>query len=164
MTAVRVNPGPRRSTARLAAVQALYEMELAGISATDILDGFLAERWNLSGQKEGEGETAQLAEPDDKLMNQLVSGAAARKSELDRLIGPALSGGWTDARLENLLRAILRAGTFELLALCDIPARTVISEYVDVAKAFYEGPEAAMVNGVLDTLARSLRAGEMGEG
>ena len=63
MTAVRVNPGPRRSTARLAAVQALYEMELAGISATDILDGFLAERWNLSGQKEGEGETAQLAEP-----------------------------------------------------------------------------------------------------
>ncbi len=163
------DPGPRRSTARLAAVQALYEMELAGISAADVLDGFLADRWNLSGQGRGEGEgdeeTAEfkLAEPDDKLMAELVSGAAARKPELDLLIGPALSGGWTDARLENLLRAILRAGTFELLALADIPARTVISEYVDVARAFYEGPEAAMVNGVLDTLARQLRAAEMAD-
>jgi N utilization substance protein B len=162
------DPGPRRSTARLAAVQALYEMEIAGISATDVLDGFLNERWNLSGQgrKKGEEdeETAGLAEPDGKLMNELVNGAAARKSELDRLIGAALSGGWTEARLETLLRAILRAGTFELLALADIPARAVISEYVDVAKAFYEGPETAMVNGVLDNLARRLRAGEMADG
>ncbi len=160
------DPGPRRSTARLAAVQALYEMELAGIPAADVLDGFLANRWNVSGEGKGESdeETAELAEPDGTLMNELVSGAAARKSELDQLIGPALSGGWSDARLETLLRAILRAGTFELLALADIPARTVISEYVDVANAFYEGPEAPMVNGVLDTLARQLRAGEMADG
>jgi len=160
------DPGPRRSTARLAAVQALYEIDLTGIPAKSVLDDFLAKRRNIGGGDEGDAEPPQpaLAEPDDKLLAELVGGVMGRLDELDRLIKPRLSGGWSEERLESLVRSILRAGVYELLALPDIPARTVISEYVEVAKAFYTGPETALVNGVLDTIARDLRAGEMADG
>jgi len=160
------DPGPRRSTARLAAVQALYEIELTGIPTKSVLNDFLAKRWNISDDDEAgnkDAPEAALAEPDGELLAELVGGAGGRFDELDRLIKPALSGGWSEERLEALVRAILRAGVYELLALPDIPARTIISEYVDVAKAFYTGAETGLVNGVLDTIARDLRAGEMAD-
>lgn len=146
----------RRSAARLAAVQALYEMDLSGADWDPVLAGFLAKRWQGDGIE-------PVGDPDPEFLAELLRGTAARMSEVDALIEPTLSGEWTLDRLEAVIRAILRAGTFELLARADVPVRVVISEYVDVAHAFFLGKEAALVNGVLDRLARSLRADEAAE-
>lgn len=150
--------GGGRSTARLAAVQALYEMDLAGAAADPVLSDFLRDRW-----RPDPGQPSLVA-PDSELLSQLVRGVSERIQDLDGIIGPALTGGYSVKRLETLLRAILRAGTYELLALGKIPAAVVINEYVDVAHAFFEENEAAMVNGVLDRLARTLRAEEVEAG
>ena len=95
------------------------------------------------------------------VLNDLVHGVSSGQEELDGLIGPALSEDWTVDRLEALLRVILRAGTYELKIKKNIPAAVIISEYLDVAHAFFEGGETRMVNGVLDHLARDLRTGEL---
>jgi len=86
-----------------------------------------------------------------------VSGALARKDELDALIQGKLAGGWTLGRLDRPMKAILRAGPYELAARPDVPVGSVISEYVDVAKAFYDARESGFVNGLLDALAKELR-------
>lgn len=148
--------GRRRSTARLAAVQALYEMDLAGSEADPVLQEFLEKRWTNS-----DGDDAPLAEPDVKLLTTIVQGVSARRDELDRILEKALTKAWPPERLETLLRAILRAGVYELSTLNDVPARVVITEYVDVAHAFFDGNERGLVNGVLDRLARSLRPNEL---
>ena len=152
--------GRRRSAARLAAVQALYEMDMAGAAADPILGAFLQDRWKVNGE---DGAAADLAEPDGALLADLVRGVAARRDDLDGMIGAALSAQWTLERLEVVLRAILRAGTYELLARADIPPRVVINEYLEVAHAFFAGAETGLVNGVLDRLARTLRPREMEE-
>lgn len=147
--------GRRRSAARLAATQALYQIALAGPAAESVVAEFLSYR------AQGEGPAFPLAGADQELFADIVREAAARRDELDRLIAAVLAEGWTLDRLETVLRAILWAGTYELLARADVPVQVVINEYVDVAHAFFAGKEPAFVNGVLDRLARSLRPGEL---
>lgn len=141
----------RRSAARLSAVQALYSMEITGVGVQEALDEFRAR------QDEPRGP---LAAPDGDLVAFLVTGATAEGEKLDEMIGHALARDWTVDRLEAVLRAILRAGSFEISARPQTPARVAISEYVDVAHAFYAGPEPGLVNAVLDRVARRLRPQE----
>lgn len=152
--------GRHRSAARLAAVQALYEMDMAGVAADPVLGQFLLSRWSNT-ENDGVNNKDALAEPDNDLLLALVHGVGERSQELDVLIAAELSAKWTLERLETILRAVLRAGAFELLTLPNIPARVVINEYVDVAHAFFSRGEPGLVNSVLDNLARKLRAGEM---
>ena len=148
----------RRAAARLAAVQAVYEMDIAGAKADPVLLEFMQSRW------ESAAEDGDVPPPDASFLGDLVRGVEGRLGEIDVLIGGALNETWPMDRLEVVLKAILRAGTFELLVLDDVPARVVINEYVELAHAFFVGKEAGLVNGVLDHLARSLRSAEMGEG
>ncbi len=145
------------SAARLAAVQALYQIDLGGGSMEDALLDFLGERGDETVDAP-DGETA--IRPDKGLFAEIVRGVWARRDELGDMIGAALVDGWPLNRLEVVLRCILEAGVYELLARPGVPVRAVITEYVDLAHAFYAGPEPGMVNGVLDTLAHRLRPDE----
>lgn len=149
------NNALRRSSARLAAVQALYQMDMTGISGTAVVAQFLdsASREDWLDEK--------LVEFDKTLFSALVTGVSAKREGLDEIVGASLSGDWTVGRLELVLRRILEAGAFELTERTDIPPRVVITEYVDVAHAFYAGQEPGLVNGVLDKIARNFRDGEM---
>jgi N utilization substance protein B len=143
----------RRSAARLACVQALYEIDVSGASSDPVLREFMTERWKNAG----DGST--LAEPDVAFLADLVHGVCTQIPWLDREIEAALNE-WSLERLEILLRAILRAGAYELAERPDIPIRVVINEYVNVAHAFFAGKETALVNAVLDRLSRTLRANQ----
>ena len=156
MTAKPQSQGRRRSAARLAAVQALYELELVGAEADPVIQEFLEKRWVMN-----DAEAATLAEPDSELLGRIVRGVWSDRAELDAVLGGALAKEWPLERLEALLRAILRAGAFELKSLGEVPPRVVISEYVEVTHAFFEGRQAGLVNGVLDRLARTLRPREL---
>lgn len=155
--------GRDRSSARLAAVQALYEMDMTGVAADPVLQEFLRDRWKPgAGKAQDNGEDLpDLAAPDGALLAELIRGVSEKRDDLDGMIGPALSGEWTVERLEVILRAILRAGAFELLSMAEVPARVIINEYVNVAKAFFDDNKPGLVNGVLDKLARVLRTAEM---
>lgn len=144
----------RRGAARLAAVQALYQMDLSGAGINEVLGQFEA-YWLGS---EVEGDTYLPAEA--AFFRDLVGGVVREQRALDPMIDKALAHGWPLKRIELILRAILRAGAYELGHRSDVPARVVVSEYVDVAHAFVERDETGMVNAVLDQLARQLRAGE----
>lgn len=148
-------PGLRRGAARLAAVQALYQAELTGATGAEVVDEFIAHRLG----RDIDGVTC--AEADAVFFAELVRGTLERRDEVDRLLDDALVEGWPLGRLDRTLRATLRAGTFELLARPDVPARVVIDEYLDVAHAFFDGAEPGLVNGVLDGLGRRLRPGEL---
>jgi N utilization substance protein B len=148
----------RRTAARLAAVQALYEMDLAGVGADPVLGDFMSDRWRNAGAEDGQPE---LVEPDAGLLAELVRGVAGRMADLDGMIAGALAADLSLDRLQAVLRAVLRAGTYELLARPDTHAKVVIDDYMDVAKAFFLGPESSLVNAVLDRLARVLRPAEM---
>lgn len=155
--------GNRRSAARLVAVQALYEMDMVDVDADQVLEEFLKKRWKTSDGATGEGHAGdapevEMTEPDHAWLDELVHGVASQRDELDSLIGPALSGEWTVPRLEALIRVILRAGAYELKTKKKIPTAVIISEYLNVAHAFFEGNEPQLVNGVLDKLARGLRS------
>lgn len=152
----------RRSAARLAAVQALYEIDITEAKVTSVLNEFLARRWPAAESEDG--GPSQVPAPDEKLLSDLVRGTSERLGDLDGMINAALTNEWTTDRLEVLLRAMLRAGTYELVARGDIPARTIISEYVDMAHAYFDGPEPALVNGVLDRLAHTVREGGDNDG
>lgn len=157
----------QRTAARLAAVQAIYEMDVAASSADTVLRGFRENRWD--GAAAGDVSAGGMPirpisqEPDQVLLNELVRGVAEKRDALDAMLTPVLSAEWPLDRLEAVLRAILRAGAFELFARSDVPLRVVISEYVDIAHAFFEGKEPGLVNAVLDRLGRVLRADETGE-
>ena len=140
----KTRPGTARSAARLAAVQALYQVEMGEESVARVLKEFHDHRLG----SEIEGETYIRA--DRNLFDDIVSGAAARRDELDELIASHLAEGWTLERLDRPMRQILRAGVYELVARPDVPTAVIITEYVDVAHAFYEHREAAFVNGLLD--------------
>ncbi len=163
-----------RSAARLAAVQALYEMDMVGAPADAVLAEFLNKRWRLDaddadrdGERDGKenagpaGAARPMIEPDTGWLDDLVRGVSGRLEELDGLIGPALSGELSLERIEALIRAILRAGTYELAAKPEVPAAVIITEYLDVVHAFFDDKETRLVNGILDHLARKLRAGEL---
>jgi N utilization substance protein B len=149
-----VNTAPRsqaRSAARLAAVQALYQHQMEGTAQAKLLDEFHQHRLGR------EIEDAQYAEADVDFFDDVVIGALARSEEIDALLVERLAQGWTLARLDKTMLQILRAGTYELMARPDIPVGTAISEYVDVAHAFFDQREAKFVNGILDAVGRVVR-------
>lgn len=145
-----VKPANQRGAARLAAVQALYQMDIGRQSLEDTLAQF--QTFNLGREIEGE----QYLPADADFFGQIVRGVIKSQLDIDPTIDNALTDGWPVGRIDATLRAILRAATFELLRRRDIPASVVITEYVDVAKAFYEDDAPKMVNGVLDTIAKSV--------
>ena len=161
MTAKPQPQGRRRSAARLAAVQALYELELVGAEADPVIQEFLGKRWVMDDAEGADGEAATLAEPDWELLGCIVRGVWSERAEVDALLGGALAKEWPLEGLEALLRAILRAGAFELKTLGEVPPRVVISEYLEVTHAFFDGKQGGLVNGVLDRLARTLRPREL---
>jgi N utilization substance protein B len=147
----------KRGAARLAAVQALYQMDLAGTGVNDILAEFES-HW-MGRELEG----AQYLPAEAAFFRDIVTGVVREQRVLDPLIDTALAESWPLKRIETVLRAVLRAGAYELDHRRDIPARVVVSEYADVAAAFVERDETGMVNAVLDQLARKFRAAEFGQ-
>lgn len=144
----------QRSSARLAAVQALYQMELADAGLADIIAEFES-HW-IGREVEGEQyKPAELA-----FFRDVASGVLADQRAIDRQLDDSLTAGWPLRRVEALMRAILRAGLYELKSRPDVPARVAIKEYVDIAGAFFAREESGMINAVLDTLARAVRPGE----
>ncbi|MFK8251396.1 transcription antitermination factor NusB [Ancylobacter terrae] len=151
----KVNHKPlRKSAARLNAVQALYQMDVAATPIDDILAQFES-HW-IGREIEGE----EIAAADVNLFRDIVSGVLREQRAIDPVLDAALVRGWPLKRIEMVLRAVLRAGTYELTARPDVPARVVVNEYTNVAAAFLDRDETGMVNAVLDGLAREARAGE----
>ena len=143
------NPRSRaRSAARLAAVQALYQQQMESIPLARLLDEFHQHRLGA------EIEEVRFAEAEVAFFDDIVKGVDARRDEIDLLLSARLAQGWTLARLDKTMLQILRAGTYELIARPDVTKATAISEYVDVAKAFFDDREAKFVNGVLDAVAK----------
>jgi N utilization substance protein B len=145
-----------RSRARLAAVQALYQMDLAGTDLAEVLDDFKTRRLP-SGAEEA------VAGGDIDHFTRVLNGVVRRQREIDPMVDQQLAAGWSLLRVDAIVRATLRAATFELMELADVPARVAISEYVNVAHAFFDADESKVINGVLDALARKLRPGELPE-
>jgi transcription antitermination protein NusB len=146
-----------RSAARLAAVQALYQMEVSGKGVTDALAEFEA-FWI---GREIEGIAFKPAE--NAFFRDILGGVVREQRPVDVKIDTALAAGWPLKRIEAVLRAILRAGAYELMFRKDVPARVAISEYVEIAHSFYSEDEPGLVNAVLDALARDVRGNELGE-
>jgi transcription antitermination protein NusB len=140
-----------RSAARLAAVQALYQQEMEQTPLRALLHEFHHHRLGATI------EDVEYADAEVEFFDDLVTGVDARRAEIDRLIAGKLASGWSLERLDKPMRQILRAGTYELLARADVSVGSVISEYVDVAHAFYDKRETAFVNGLLDAVAKGVR-------
>lgn len=143
--------GRARSAARLAAVQALYQQEMEGTALPLLLTEFHHHRLGATI------DDVEYADAEVTFFDDVVKGVDARREELDALIAGRLAEGWTMERLDRPMRQILRAGAYELVARPDVPVGSVISEYVDVADAFYDKREKGFVNGLLDAIARSAR-------
>ena len=143
-----------RSAARLAAIQALYQMDMTSIDSPSVIAEFEAHR--LGQEIEG----SQYCEAEAAFFRDLVDGVVREQLRVDPLIDRHLAEGWRLHRVDSILRAILRAGAYEILDRSDVPARVVINEYVDLAHAFFEGEEPKVVNGILDKLARASRPQE----
>jgi N utilization substance protein B len=145
-----------RSAARLAALQALYQLEITGNAPDDVIEEFVEHRL---------GRGADNAPPrhDQAFFSDLVRGVLKHQVEIDRSIAKELAQGWTLARIDSTLRALLRAASYELVARRDVPAKVVIDEYVELARDFFDGDEPGFVNAVLDRLAHRKRAAEFGE-
>jgi len=141
-----------RSAARLAAVQALYQHEMEGTPVPRLLKEFHDHRLGATI------EDQHYHEAERDFFDDIVTGAEARREEIDALISQRLAAGWSIERLDRPMRAILRAGAYELIARADVPVGSVISEYVDVAHAFYDKSESGFVNGLLDAIAKEVRA------
>jgi N utilization substance protein B len=144
-----------RSAARLAAVQALYQMDVSGTSVLDALAEF--EAFWIGREVEG----IEFKPSDIEFFRNVITGVVESQRAIDMKIDKALSEGWPLRRVEAVLRAILRAGGYELMYRKDVPARVVITEYVDVTHGFYGDDEPGLVNAVLDNLARDVRPGEL---
>ena len=141
-----------RSAARLAAVQALYQHDMEGTPVARLLHEFHEHRLGATIEDE------KYHEAEQDFFDDIVTGAEARQSDIDTLISGRLAEGWTLERLDRPMRAILRAGAYELIARADVPVATVITEYVDVAHAFYDKRESGFVNGLLDAIAKEARS------
>ena len=144
-----------RSAARLAAVQALYQMDLSGKTVVDALAEF--EAFWIGREVEG----IEFKPSDTTFFRDILSGVVENQRAIDVRIDKALASDWPLKRVEAVLRAILRAGAYELMFRKDVPARVVITEYVDVTHGFYDEDEPGLVNAVLDTLTREVRPGEL---
>ncbi|HEX7752375.1 MAG TPA: transcription antitermination factor NusB [Novosphingobium sp.] len=141
-----------RAAARLAAVQALYQHEMEGTRLANLLDEFHLHRLGA------EIDDDQYADAEVAFFDDLVKGVLARREEIDTLLSGKLAEGWKLERLDKTMLQILRAGAYELLARPDVPVATAISEYLDVAHAFFDAREAKFANGVLDAVAKAARA------
>ena len=141
-----------RAAARLAAVQALYQQDMESTPLVTLLHEFHNHRLGATI------EDVEYADADADFFDDLVTGVDARRDEIDRIITSKLSTGWTLDRLDKPMRGLLRVGTYELLARNDVPTGAVISEYLDVADAFYDKREKGFVNGLLDAVAKEVRA------
>ena len=141
-----------RSAARLAAVQALYQQEMEGTPVARLLKEFHDHRLGATI------EDARYHDAERDFFDDIVSGVDARRGDIDQAITAHLAEGWSLERLDRPMRAILRAGAYELIARPDVPVGSVISEYVDVAHAFYDKRESGFVNGLLDSIAKQARA------
>jgi N utilization substance protein B len=148
MSGNRIQP---RSVARLAAVQALYQMEVSGAGVDSVIREFSEHRFD----RDVEGE--QLAAADETFFAELAKGVVSNQSKIDQGIVKRLASGWRLERLDATARAVLRAGAFELMYRPDVPTEVVINEYVELAKSFFEGPESGFINGALDAIARDAR-------
>lgn len=140
-----------RTVARLAAVQALYQMEIASAGVEAVIREFSDHRFDA----DLEGE--RLAEADEDFFAELVRGVVGHQAPIDHAIARRLAQGWRLDRLDATLRAILRAGAFELMERPDVPLEVAIDEYVEIGKSFFEGPEPGVINGVLDGVAKEAR-------
>lgn len=156
-TDAQTRPANKRGAARLGAVQALYQMDIAGTPLQQVVAEFESVRLG----KEIDGE--QYLEADAAYFRGILAGVVKEQVQLDPLIHKALTSDWPLARIDSLLRAVLRAATFEILKRKDVPAKVIINEYVDVTKAYFLEDEPKMVNGVLDHIARDVRASEFTE-
>jgi N utilization substance protein B len=145
-------PRQARSVARLAAVQALYQMELGGVGVEAVVREFSDHRFGA----DLEGEP--LADADEAFFAELVRGVVADQQTIDRAVVKRLAAGWKLDRLDATVRAILRAGAYELARRPDVPAEVVIDEYVELAKAFFDPTEAGFVNAALDAIAGDVRS------
>src|SRR6201990_746357 len=148
----------RRGAPRLAAVQALYQMDIGGAGINDIFAEFES-HW-LGGEVEGD----KYLPAEGAFFRDVVSGVLRDQAELGSVVGAGVSRGWAGKRIDAILRAVLRAGAYELEHRKDVPGRVVVSEYVDVAHAFVEREETGMVNAVLDQIGRQFRPDEFGRG
>jgi N utilization substance protein B len=149
----------RRSAARLAAVQALYQMQLGGATAEEAIAQFTG--FKLRPPTADDGEETNLPAPDPSLFGAIVRGVTDRRNSLDIMIGGALTTDWTVERLQILVRLILEAGVYELTERPDVPPRVAINEYVNLAHAFFDGAEPGLINGVLDAIAKAYRGDDM---
>ena len=141
----------RRAGARLAAVQALYQMEQTEQSARSVIADFMEDRLGLND----EGEPVEEADPD--IFKAIVDGTVERQEAIDAAIMKRLASGWKIERLDATSRAILRAGVYELIAEIGLPSQIILDEYVSIAHAFFEGAEPKFINGLLDAVARDIR-------
>lgn len=151
--------GGARSAARLAAVQALYQADVTSQKPETVSREFIEHRF------QGEAELRLSdAKPDVDMFRDIVGGVYARREEIDVLIGQSLASGWSLERVHKVLRAVLSAGCYELIARPDVPTGAIINEYVEIAHAFVAAQEAAFANAVLDKIARLSRPGAAKEG
>jgi len=148
MSGNRIQP---RSVARLAAVQALYQMEVSGAGVDSVVREFGEHRFD----RDVEGE--RLAAADETFFAELAKGVVTNQAKIDQGIVKRLASGWRLERLDATARAVLRAGAYELMYRPDVPTEVVINEYVEIAKSFFEGPESGFINGALDAIARDAR-------
>ncbi|WP_421998281.1 transcription antitermination factor NusB [Reyranella sp.] len=148
-------PPSRRQAARLAAVQALYQWQEGEHGTAEIIDQFLQVR---TGEP---GEGGMRRDADRPLFKDVVEGTVSHREALEQTVTEALAQGWTWTRIDRLVRAILLAGTYELMHRRDVPPRVAINEYVAIAHAFYDQGEPSFVNSVLDRVARQARSAEL---
>lgn len=141
-----------RAAARLAAVQALYQLEMEGTPLAQLISEFHQHRLGAII------EEVEYADADRDFFDDIVKGVDARREEIDAIVASKLAEGWSIERLDKPMRQILRAGTYELMARRDVPTGAVISEYLDVTDAFYDKREKNFANGLLDAVAKAVRA------
>ncbi len=151
----RATQAARRSAARLASVQALYQMDLANTDLNDIVHEFTTYRFS------GDASDDAAVRPDAVFFSEIVRGVVRNQREIDPVVDEQLAEGWRLVRVDATLRAILRAAMFELLERRDVPVKVVINEYIDVAHAFFGEDEPRVVNGILHNLAERYRPGEL---
>jgi N utilization substance protein B len=148
---MKASKGQARSVARLAAVQALYQMETAGAGAEAVIREFSDHRFDR------DLEGSPLAPADESFFADLVRGVVDDQADVDKAVARRLASGWRLERIDATARSILRAGAYELMRRRDVPAEVAIDEYVEIAKSFFEGPEPGFINAALDAIARDER-------
>lgn len=160
-----------RSIARTAAVQALYQMDMAGTDLNQVIEEFQRVRFTADTLTSDASDARNEIDPDEKaegadaqFFADILRGVVRRQRDIDPMIDLQLAEGWRLVRVDSILRAILRAGVFELMERTDVPARVAINEYINVAHAFFDEEEPRVVNGVLDRIARKVRGPEIPAG